>query len=95
VRSTKKQVIRSFGLKWVAMMLLMPVPWARRVWAIPYLTALCRPADKVMRRRHETSLNGVRQIMRQVRRWLPGRQLVWVVMRWSVEVTFTDPAINS
>jgi len=30
VRSSKKHVIRCFGLKWVAMMVLVPVPWARR-----------------------------------------------------------------
>jgi DDE superfamily endonuclease len=79
VRSTKKHVIRCFGLKWVVMMLLVPVPWARRVWALPFLTALCRPADKVMRRRHKTSVDWVRQMMQQVRRWLPGRTLVLVV----------------
>jgi hypothetical protein len=33
VRSTKKHVIRCFGLKWVVRMLLVPGPWARRVWA--------------------------------------------------------------
>ena len=43
VRSSKKQVIRCFGLKWVSMMLLVPVPWSRRVWALPFLTALCWP----------------------------------------------------
>ena len=31
VRSSKKHVIRCFGLKWVSMMLLVPVPWSRRV----------------------------------------------------------------
>jgi DDE superfamily endonuclease len=34
VRSTKKHVIRCFGLKWVSMMLLVPVPWSRRVCQI-------------------------------------------------------------
>jgi hypothetical protein len=79
VRSSKKQVIRCFGLKWVSMMLLVPVPWARRVWALPFLTALCRPAKKQDERRHKTSVDWVRQMMKQVRRWLPGRQLVLVV----------------
>ena len=46
VRSTKKHVIRCFGLKWVSMMLLVPVPWSQRVWALPFLTALCRPAEQ-------------------------------------------------
>jgi DDE superfamily endonuclease len=79
VRSSKKHVIRCFGLKWVSMMLLVPVPWSRRVWALPFLTALCWPAEKHGRRRHKTSIDWVRQMMQQVRRWLPGRRLVLVV----------------
>jgi DDE superfamily endonuclease len=79
VRSTQKHVIRCFGLKWVSMMLLVPVPWSRRVWALPFLTALCWPAGKDTRRRHKTSVDWVRQMMKQVRRWLPGRLLVLVV----------------
>jgi len=68
VRSTKKHVIHGFGLKWVSMMLLVPVPWARRVWALLFLTALCWPAQKSGRRRHKTSVDWGRQMMRQVRR---------------------------
>jgi DDE superfamily endonuclease len=79
VRASKKHVIRCFGLKWVAMMLLVPVPWSRRVWALPLLTTLARPADQHGRRRHKTSIDWVRHMMKQVRRWLPGRQLVLVV----------------
>jgi hypothetical protein len=79
VRSSKKHVIRCFGLKWVSMMLLVPVPWSQRVWALPFLTTLARPADKHGRRRHKTSIDWVRQMMKQVRRWLPGRKLVLVV----------------
>ena len=79
VRSTKQHVIRCFGLKWVAMRRLVPVPWARRVWALPFLPTLCRPAEKAKRPRHKTSVDGVRQMMQQVRRGLPGRQLVLVV----------------
>jgi hypothetical protein len=79
VRSSKRHVIRCFGLKWVSMMLLVPVPWSRRVWALPFLTALCWPADKGSPRRHKTSIDWVRQMMKQVRRWRPDRQLVLVV----------------
>ena len=56
VRSSHKHVIRCFGLKWVSMMLLVPVPWSQRVWALPFLTALCWPAEKSKRRRHKTSV---------------------------------------
>jgi hypothetical protein len=75
----KKHVIRCFGVKWVVMMLLVPVPWARRVGALPLLTALCRPAEQGKTRQHKTSVDWVRQMMLQVRRWLPGRPLVLVV----------------
>ena len=79
VRSTTKHVIRCFGLKWVALMLLVPMPWARRVWALPFFTVLCWPAAQHGRQRHKTSIDRVRQMMKQVRRWLPGRRLVLVV----------------
>ncbi len=79
VRSSKTHVIRWFGLTWVSMRLLVPVPWSRRVWALPFLTALCGPETKCGPRQHKTSVDWVRQMMQQVRRGLPGRRLVLVV----------------
>ena len=79
VRSTKKPVLRGFGRQWGSMLLLVPVPWSRRVWARPCLTAWCWPAGKGTRRRHKTRVDWVRQMRTQGRRWLPGRRLVWVV----------------
>jgi hypothetical protein len=79
VRSTKKQVIHCFGLRWVAMMLWVSVPWSRRVGALPCLTALGWPAEPRDRRQHKTSIDWVRQMMQQIRRWLPDRRLAWVV----------------
>lgn len=89
VRSTKKHVVRCFGLKWVSMMLLVPLPWSRRVWALPFLTVLCEPEEKdskekrvkskTPKRRHKSSVDWVRQMIKQVRRWIPDRLLVLVV----------------
>jgi DDE superfamily endonuclease len=79
VRSSKKHVVRCFGLKWVSLMLLVPVPWARRGWGLPFLTALCWPAKSPHQRRHKTSVDWVRQMMKQARRWLPERLVVLVV----------------
>jgi hypothetical protein len=79
VRSSQTHVMHCFGLKWVSMMLLVPVPWSRRVWALPFLSALCWPAKKSGQRRHTTSVDWVRQMMKHVRRWLPGRRVVLVV----------------
>jgi hypothetical protein len=79
LRAPKTHVMRCFGLTWVSMMRLGAVPWSRRVWAFPLLTALCWPATTRGTRRHQTRVDGVRQMMQQVRRWRPGRRLVWVV----------------
>jgi hypothetical protein len=79
VRSTKSHVIRCFGLTWVSMMLLVSVPWARRVWALPFFTTLCRPVEKGSQHGHKTSVDWVRQMVKQARRWLPEWQLVLVV----------------
>ena len=46
VRSSHKYVVKCFGLKWLALMLLVKLPWSERVWALPFLTVLCRaPQD--------------------------------------------------
>lgn len=95
VRSTQKHVIRCFGLKWVSMMLLVPVPWSRRVWALPFLTALCWPTEQGGRRRHKTSVDWVRQMMKQVRRWLPGRRLVVVVAGGFAAVSLALACVRS
>jgi hypothetical protein len=79
VRSSRKHVVKCFGLKWVSMMLLVPVPWTTRVWALPFLTVLCWPPQSRHKRRHKTSVDWVRQMVKQTRRWLPGRLLVLVV----------------
>ena len=34
-RSSQKHTILCFGLKWVVMAVLIPVPWSERVWALP------------------------------------------------------------
>jgi hypothetical protein len=42
VRSTQQYIVKCFGLKWLALMLLLKLPWSKRVWALPFLTVLCR-----------------------------------------------------
>jgi len=42
VRSSRSYVVKCFGLKWLSLMVLVRLPWSGRVWALPFLTALCR-----------------------------------------------------
>jgi hypothetical protein len=43
VRSSKRHLVKCFGLKWLSMMVLVKLPWSSRVWALPFLSVLCRP----------------------------------------------------
>src|SRR5918911_2468596 len=45
VRSSKEFLVKTNGLRWISMMLLAPIPWARRVWALPFLTVLA-PSER-------------------------------------------------
>lgn len=80
VRSTQKKVIRCFGLKWISMMLIVSVPWAKRAWALPFLTVLApsKACNKANGKRHKTTVDWTRQMIMQVRRWLPYRAIVLV-----------------
>jgi hypothetical protein len=80
-RSSKRHKVTSYGLRWVSMALLVPVPWSKRVWALPFLTVLA-PSEKTNQangKRHKTSIDWIGQMIGQVRRWLPERQIVLVV----------------
>ena len=62
------------------MMLLAPIPWAARVWALPFLSALC-PSQRYHDsegRRHKKLTDWARQRVKQVHRWLPNRPIVIV-----------------
>jgi hypothetical protein len=81
VRSSKKQTVYSLGLRWVSLMVLVPVPWSRRAWALPFLTVLAPSAktNAANGKRHKTSLDWIGQMIRLVRRWQPTRAIVLVV----------------
>src|SRR5260221_1024370 len=81
VRSSKKRVVHSYGLRWVSLMLLVEVPFSGRVWALPFLTVLATSpkTDQAQGRRHKTSIDWIRQLLLVVRHWLPNRVLVLVV----------------
>lgn len=61
-------------------MLLVPVPWAQRVWALPFLTVLA-PSQRYHQERglrHKKLADWARQMILQVRRWCRHRPLVVV-----------------
>jgi len=80
VRSSKRHFVKTSGLRWISMMLLVRIPWARRVWGLPFFTVLA-PSERYYEnkpRGHKKLTAWARQMAMQVRRWLPGRQIVLV-----------------
>jgi hypothetical protein len=102
VRSSKSFFVKTSGLRWVSLMLLAPIPWAQRLWALPFLTVLA-PSERYHEKRglrHKTVADWARQMIRQVRRWLPERALVvvldstYAVLELLAEGPRLDPAVT-
>jgi hypothetical protein len=80
VRSSHSHFVKASGLRWLSLMLLTPIPWAQKVWALPFLTALA-PSERYYEgkaRKHKKLTEWAYQLLLQTRRWLPKRQLVLV-----------------
>jgi hypothetical protein len=76
VRSTRGTVVKCYGLKWISLMLLVPLPWSTRPWALPFLTILApsERANTAAQRRHKTTVDWTVQAVKAISRWLGGRR---------------------
>lgn len=72
VRSTKAEVVKCWGLKWICMMVIIPLPWSTRRWALPFLTILAphEKANIAAGKRHKTTVGWTIQAVKVVSRWL-------------------------
>lgn len=80
VRSSKSHFVKTSGLRWLSLMWLTEIPWAERIWALPFLTVLA-PSERYYEqagRQHKKITDWARQMIFQLRRWLPQRALVVV-----------------
>ena len=80
VRSSKSHFVKCSGLRWISFMLLTPISWAKRVWALPFLTVLA-PSERYNKeqgKRHKKLTDWARQMMLQLSRWLPNRLIIIV-----------------
>jgi hypothetical protein len=80
VRSSKGHFVKASGLRWLSAMLLVHVPWADRILALPFLTVLA-PSKRFYAgkpREPKTLLDCARQAVLQISRWLPNRSIVLV-----------------
>jgi hypothetical protein len=80
VRSSHAHFVKASGLRWLCLMLTVRIPWAERVWALPVLTALC-PSERYYEGRGRAPkklTEWARQMLMQVKQWLPEREVVVV-----------------
>jgi hypothetical protein len=80
VRSSHGHFVKASGLRWLCLMLVAPVPWAKRCWALPFCSVLA-PSERyyLKRGRRPNKLTDrARQLLLMVKRWVPERPIVVV-----------------
>jgi hypothetical protein len=87
VLSTKRRKVKSFGLKWMSVAVLKGFSWSKNIFALPFLTVLTRSKESDLRNgeRHKTTTDWMCQIVKQIKRWLGNRRVVFI----------TDGGLNS
>jgi hypothetical protein len=80
VRSSREHFVKTSALRWVCLVLLTPVPWASRVWSLPFLSALAYSERYAQEqgKRHKSLTEWAWQLLLLVRRWYPEREIVAV-----------------
>ena len=80
VRSSGSHFVKASGLRWISLMWLGGIGWAQRTWALPVLTVLA-PSERYYQqsiRQHKKLSDWARQMIFQLRRWLPNREIIVV-----------------
>src|SRR5215207_7103439 len=94
VRSTRERfvIVKTSALRWICVVLLAEVRWASRVWALPFLSALAYSERyaKEQGKRHKKLTEWAWQLLLQVRRWQPERQIVAVADRTYASLKLLD-----
>jgi hypothetical protein len=92
VRSSHSHFVKASGLRWLRLMMLVPIPWVGWTWALPFLTVLA-PSERYHqehRRYHKKLTDWAYQMLGQVRRWVPQRELIVVADSSFAVLTLLD-----
>ena len=98
VRSSHEHFVKASGLRWVCLMLLVEVPWASRVWGLPFLSVLApseRYTEERGKKRHKKLTDWARQMLLLVRRWYPEREIVAVADRGYAAISLLHRCVRS
>lgn len=75
--SSRKRSVRSPGLRWIVMAVVVTLPWTKQRWALPFLYVLATTPEvsEQLGKRHKTVGMWAHQMISLVHRWLPDRSL--------------------
>jgi hypothetical protein len=90
--STRERFVKTSGLRWICVVLLAEIPWASRVWALPFLSALAHSERyaKEQGKPHKKLTDWAWQLLLLVRRWYPQREIVAVADRTYASLKLLD-----
>jgi hypothetical protein len=80
ILSTAAHGVTTLGLRWVCLAVLVPIPWSKRTWSLPFMTVLA-PGEKnsaKLNRPHCTLVQWAEYMLDKVRRWQPDREIMLV-----------------
>jgi len=80
VRSSAGKVSTALGIRWVCLAILVPVPWSRRLWALPFMVvpALSTRTAARLGKPPRTLVDWAWLMIERVRRWQPSREILVV-----------------
>jgi DDE superfamily endonuclease len=58
VRSAKRPFVKTSGLRWLSLMVVVPISWSGRHWALPFLTVRTAPENRDQPRPPPSDLKG-------------------------------------
>jgi len=72
VKSSVKHQVKSSGVRWQVMQVLLPLPWSQRVWGLPFLSVMVpsKETPRVGGRGYKSSLDWATQMVSVVSHWL-------------------------
>lgn len=75
IRSTARQVQYAWGIRWLCVALVVPVPWSERRWALPFLVVplLSEKLCQRLHRKHRTVVEVLGDFLGHLGRWYPER----------------------
>ncbi len=79
-RSSKAVTNKTSGLRWLSVQLLAKVPWAHKIWGLPFLTVLAPSARYYEKRGRQPQklASRAKQVVLQIERWAPQRALIFL-----------------